>query len=244
MATESQLNLLLFIEAIIDFAWSGACIAAAFAFIRGFKNYNVALDQYRVAKVIEVISGVLIAFGASLTLYGAIRGKKRYLLGQILMLAYVAIELIVIMAGFLGSYSISILRLAQNILLGSTSLSVGLGSFMTHEIYYRMGNFIAMEKGKYLSTYDSIQAPGSDRDRKSPFQFPQEIKSKDHFNQRSEAEDAALLASQEGTGLMPEDNSVDQANTNSVSELNDSNEMNDNQIVGGFMIDDEKQNES
>ncbi|KAA6360630.1 MAG: hypothetical protein EZS28_043843, partial [Streblomastix strix] len=37
MATESQLNLLLFIEAIIDFAWSGACITAAFAFIRGFK---------------------------------------------------------------------------------------------------------------------------------------------------------------------------------------------------------------
>ncbi|KAA6325940.1 MAG: hypothetical protein EZS28_054010 [Streblomastix strix] len=94
-----------------------------------------------------------------------------------------------------------------------------------------------------MATYDSRQAPGSERDRKSPFQFPQEIKSKDHFNQRSEAEDAALLASQEGTGLMPEDNSVDQTNTNSVSELNDSNEMNDNQIVGGFMIDDEKQNE-
>ncbi|KAA6384251.1 MAG: hypothetical protein EZS28_020221 [Streblomastix strix] len=101
---------------------------------------------YRFTNAVGALAVISIAFGTLFTTYGAISGKKTFLVAQVVTDVSVAVLFIVMIASFVSGYSTTFERIAQIIQFTAIFLAAGLGSFMSFEVFQRLGNEEGMRK--------------------------------------------------------------------------------------------------
>eukprot|EP00770_Monocercomonoides_exilis_P011953 MONOS_11895.1-p1 / transcript=MONOS_11895.1 / gene=MONOS_11895 / organism=Monocercomonoides_exilis_PA203 / gene_product=unspecified product / transcript_product=unspecified product / location=Mono_scaffold00622:23120-23867(+) / protein_length=193 / sequence_SO=supercontig / SO=protein_coding / is_pseudo=false len=102
---------------------------------------------YHFAHAIDIVMVFVYLSGAVTTTLGITLSRKRLLIGQVLMVAYVGVEFIILLAMFLGEFTTPFLRVMDIILYLIMTFSTGLASFVTYEVYRRLTNEIGGRKG-------------------------------------------------------------------------------------------------